>query len=128
MQAEATPAPDLPPPDVSQGGIEDDLDRVDLMLRDYRSTVGENPVGTNAEIMAALLGDNIKQVRVNVAPGSALNDKGELVDRWGTPYFFHQLSATQMEIRSAGEDRQMHTLDDRSFGSAPAAAAEPIAE
>jgi hypothetical protein len=41
-----------------------------------------------------------------------LNDKGELVDRWGTPYFFHQLSRDHMEIRSAGPDKVMWTQDD----------------
>ena len=41
-----------------------------------------------------------------------VNEKGELVDPWGTPYFFHQLSAMEMEIRSAGPDRIMWTEDD----------------
>jgi hypothetical protein len=44
--------------------------------------------------------------------GQILNAEGELVDRWGTPYFFHQLSKTSMEIRSAGPSRQMGTTDD----------------
>ncbi len=41
-----------------------------------------------------------------------INAGGELVYSWGTPFFFHQLSATQMEIRSAGPDRVMWTADD----------------
>jgi len=44
--------------------------------------------------------------------GLRINAKGELVDYWGTPFFFHQLSGTQMEIHSAGPDRQMWTGDD----------------
>jgi len=83
------------------------------MLREFRNSVGENPVGTNAEIMHAVMGDNIKQVKLPAPDGSTINGKGELVDRWGTPYFFHQVSATQMEIRSAGPDRVMWTGDDR---------------
>jgi hypothetical protein len=35
-----------------------------------------------------------------------------MIDRWGTPYFFHQISATSMEIHSAGPDRKMGTEDD----------------
>ena len=34
------------------------------------------------------------------------------VDPWGTPYFFHQLSSTEMEIRSAGPDKRLWTDDD----------------
>jgi hypothetical protein len=41
-----------------------------------------------------------------------INARGELVDYWGTPFFFHQLSGTEMEIRSAGPDRVMWTVDD----------------
>jgi hypothetical protein len=41
-----------------------------------------------------------------------VNGDGELVDPWGTPYFFHQLSGTDMEIRSAGPDKTMWTDDD----------------
>ena len=44
--------------------------------------------------------------------GLRLNAAGELVDPWGTPYFFHQLSATEMEIHSAGPDKVMWTRDD----------------
>jgi len=82
------------------------------MIRGFRDALGENPIGTNAEIMASVLGDNAKQARLATPEGQRLNEKGELTDRWGTPYFFHQLSKTQMEIRSAGPDRVMWTADD----------------
>ena len=41
-----------------------------------------------------------------------VDDQGEMIDPWGTPYFFHQLSGHEMEIRSAGQDRKMWTFDD----------------
>jgi len=41
-----------------------------------------------------------------------VNDQGEMIDPWGTPYFFHQISGTQMEIHSAGPDHVMWTSDD----------------
>ncbi|WP_395738810.1 hypothetical protein [Prosthecobacter sp.] len=90
----------------------EELEQVGLMLRDYRTLMHENPVGTNAEIMAALMGGNPKRARLGPPGGEGLNEKGELLDRWGTPYFFHQMSATVMEIHSAGPDRRMWTSDD----------------
>ena len=92
-----------------------ELDQVQLALRDFRTVHGENPVGTNAEITRALMGDNLKQMKLPVPPGSQLNAAGELCDRWGTPYFFHQMSKTEMEVRSAGPDRAMWTNDDRQM-------------
>lgn len=89
-----------------------DADKVSLMLRDYRTQMGENPVGTNAEIMKAVMGGNSKGAILGPPEGQSLDGKGELLDRWGTPYFFHQLSRSSMEIRSAGPDRVMGTEDD----------------
>lgn len=83
-----------------------------LALRDLRAALGENPVGNNAEIAKAILGDNLKQMKIPIPAGSSVNPNGELCDRWGTPYFFHQLSAKVMEVRSVGPDREMHSADD----------------
>ena len=82
-------------------------------IRQYGSTFGGNPVGTNPEITKALQGDNPKQINFLKADGNRVNAKGELVDPWGTPYFFHQLSGNEMEIRSAGPDQIMYTSDDQ---------------
>lgn len=82
------------------------------MVTDYHTLTGENPVGTNAEIMAALTGKNPRQAILGPPEGMGLNGKGELVDDWGTPYFFHQLSKDVMEIHSAGPDKIMGTADD----------------
>jgi hypothetical protein len=90
----------------------EELEQVGLMLRDYRTLMKENPVGSNAEIMAALMGGNPKHARLGPPGGAGLNDQGELLDQWGTPYFFHQMSATLMEIHSAGPDKRMWTSDD----------------
>lgn len=82
------------------------------MLRDYRTITGENPVGSNAEIMKSLMGGNAKGAMLGPPEGMAVNGDGELVDRWGTPYFFHQLSKDLMEIHSAGPDMIRGTEDD----------------
>jgi hypothetical protein len=88
------------------------IEKINHMLRDYRTLMGEDPVGSNAEIMKALSGANPKGVRLGPPEGMALNGAGELVDPWGTPFFFHAISGTQMEIWSAGPDRKMGTADD----------------
>ena len=89
------------------------LEKVAHAVRDYASMFGGNPVGTNPEITAALNGSNPRQAKfVNPESGMRINGNGELVDAWGTPYFFHQLSGTEMEIHSAGPDKQMWTDDD----------------
>ena len=89
------------------------LDKARVAIHNYNSTFGENPVGTNPEITAALMGKNPKQINF-ITPDSGLrvNENGEMVDAWGTPFFFHQLSGQEMEIRSAGEDKKMWTFDD----------------
>ena len=87
------------------------IDRLMLSLRDYRTVMHENPVGTNREITAAMDGGNSRQSRLLPADARR-NGKGELIDRWATPYFFHQLSKDDIEVRSAGPDRVMWTEDD----------------
>lgn len=88
-----------------------DLDELSLSLRDYRTQMAQNPIGNNAEITKALMGGNPRNAQL-APPGARMNGKGEMVDRWGTAYFFHQMSATSMEIHSAGPDRQLGTDDD----------------
>ena len=88
------------------------LQNLRISFRQYASAFGENPVGTNPEITSALQGENPKHINFLRADGNRVNANGELVDVWGTPYFFHQLSAHDMEIRSAGPDRVMYTADD----------------
>ena len=90
------------------------LDNARVVMHNYAGVFGENPVGDNSEITAALMGKNPKQVNfISEESGLRVNDKGELIDAWGTPFFFHQLSGKVMEIRSAGEDKKMWTFDDQ---------------
>lgn len=82
------------------------------MLRDFRTRLGQNPVGSNAEIMKSIMGGNDAKAKLGPPAGQDLNEQGELLDRWGRPYFFHQMSKDSMEIRSAGPDGRMWTVDD----------------
>lgn len=97
------------------GGVERDLAILQDVLQQYRyEEAGRgNPVGGAAEVAAALLAPGpgggpgwIDPARV------AVDAEGRILDRWGTPYFFHALAGDQMEIRSAGPDRQLWTADD----------------
>jgi len=82
-------------------------------VRDYGARFGGNPIGNNREITARLNGGNPNQVVfLKEEDGMRINQRGELIDNWGTPFFFHQISGTEMEIRSAGPDRKMWTADD----------------
>ena len=114
-------APPRPPAAVGPGAVsraerqiegKAELAKVQAMLRDFRTRMGENPVGSNAEIMRAVMGGNPAGARLGPPEGQEVNPEGELVDQWGTPYFFHQLSKNSMEVRSAGPDRKMWTTDD----------------
>ena len=89
------------------------LDNMRHVINDYSSMFGGNPVGVNSEITSQLGGDNPKHANfIRPDAGMRVNDQGELVDPWGTPYFFHQISGHEMEIRSAGPDKVMWTDDD----------------
>jgi hypothetical protein len=82
-------------------------------VRDYGARFGGNPFGNNREITAKLNGGNLKQiVFLKEEDGMRINQRGELIDNWGTPFFFHQISGSEMEIRSAGPDHKMWTADD----------------
>ena len=91
-----------------------DLDIVSQIFDAWQSNFPRegNPMGENAEITAALLGDNRLGLALIHQDHRAVNERGELCDRWGTPFRFHQLSGTQMEIISAGPDRKFATADD----------------
>ena len=95
------------------GDVHSDLRLVNEIFIAYRgATHKEDPVGENSEITAALTGRNTLGYAFIPAGNPAINSKGELCDRWGTPYFFHQLSGQRMEIRSAGPDHRLWTSDD----------------
>jgi len=75
---------------------------------------GSSPfrMGANEEFAAALMGKNAAREAFLVPPHPCLNDKGQIVDRWGSPVFFHVRDASRIDLRSAGPDREMWTADD----------------
>ena len=96
------------------GNIRADLKIINELFETWQTNFPHagNPVGENTEITAALSGDNRLRFAFLPRGHRAVNARGELCDRWGTPFRFHQVSGQQMEIRSAGPDRKFLTDDD----------------
>jgi hypothetical protein len=89
------------------------VENMSRMIKQYGQMFGGNPVGNNAEFAKQLGGDNPKHINfINSEAGMRLDGNGQLVDPWGTPYFFHQISGSDTEVRSAGPDKVMYTADD----------------
>jgi len=105
-----------------------DLDTLSQIFDAWRSSFPRdgNPIGENAEITAALTGANRLELALIPPQHRAINASGELCDRWGTPFRFHQLSGTHMEIRSAGPDRAFGTVDDATWTPAEPLAGPPL--
>ena len=93
-----------------------DADNLILGLQQYREFVGSYPIGNNVSIAKALLGRTEKKVLILAVRRSDMNDKGEILDPWGTPLRFY-FSDNEVMIRSAGpnkvwEDSNVQTADD----------------
>lgn len=122
LESQLPPAPPAGSPiadalNAPDGTVRRDLHILDELFGAFHTNFPRlgNPVGENHEITAALAGANPVQF-VFISPRHrAINTRGELCDRWGTPFRFHQVSGTQMEIRSAGPDRTFATDDDALF-------------
>ncbi len=94
---------------------EDDLQVMAHVFSNLRLLVkGDAPfrMGANEEFAAALMGQNAAKEVFLEAPHACLNAKGQLVDRWGSPLFFHVRDANWIDLRSAGPDGEMWTADD----------------
>jgi hypothetical protein len=70
------------------------------------------PMSVNEDWAAAFRGKNPAHETFLPDTHVAFNAQGQLVDRWGTPLFFHALGGHRFEIRSAGPDKKMWTDDD----------------
>lgn len=96
-----------------------DLEIVGEFIELYRKVFQQgNPIGLNEDITAVLTGHNARN-GILFPPSSPLIVKGQLVDRWGTPYWFHPNNSFQMEIRSAGPDKDLFTRDDVVMNPGP---------
>src|ERR1041385_7328086 len=93
-----------------------DAESLILGIQQYKEFTGTYPTGNNIQITKALLGRSDKKVMILSVRHADMNDKGELLDPWGTPVQFY-FSHNEVMIRSAGpnkawEDSATPTADD----------------
>lgn len=95
-----------------------DLEIVSEFMEMYRKTFSQLPVGSNEDLTAILTGSNPLN-GVLFPSDSPMIVKGQIVDRWGSPYWIHPNSGAQSEIRSAGPDKSLFTPDDVILNASP---------
>jgi hypothetical protein len=83
----------------------EDVDNLFYALQQYKERVGSYPVGGNADVAKALLGQNPKNLIILVGRKQDLNTKGEFVDPWGTPLRIY-FSGEGILVRSAGPNKR----------------------
>jgi len=93
-----------------------DAENLILGIQQYREFTGVYPTGNNIQITKALLGQGEKKVLILAVRRADINDKGEILDPWGTPLQFY-FSHNEVMIRSAGpnkawEDSAVSSADD----------------
>jgi hypothetical protein len=81
-----------------------DADNLIMGIQQYKEFVGNYPAGNNVAIGKALLGQSEKKVLILAVRKSDINDKGEILDPWGTPMQFY-FSDTEVMVRSAGPNK-----------------------
>lgn len=84
------------------------LDSVFLLVKKRDSA----DYATNEDLVLFLKGANPHQTAFLNADSPALNEAGQLIDRWGSPIIVHPVSRKLLEIRSAGPDQKPYTEDD----------------
>jgi hypothetical protein len=93
----------------------EDLKKIHRVLTGYFTVVKDAshfPIGGNADLAAALRGENPNRETYVPADHPVFSKVGLLVDRWGSPLVVHPQAWTQLELRSAGPDKIAYTPDD----------------
>lgn len=75
-------------------------------------SAANRPLSANEDWADFFKGKNAMHERFLPDNHASLNSAGQLVDRWGTPLFFHALGNNRYEVRSAGPDKMLWTADD----------------
>ena len=83
----------------------EDVENLFIGLQKFKDVVGVYPLGGNSEVVKALQGHNAKNVIILVGRKNELNEKGEMLDPWGTPLRIY-FSDSAVLIRSAGPNRR----------------------
>jgi hypothetical protein len=94
-----------------------DADNLIEGLQQYKEFVGEYPKGSLVDIAKAISGQSKSEKKVVIlASRSKKDDKGQIIDPWGTPLQFYFTDQAVL-LRSAGpnqvfEDSSVPTSDD----------------
>ena len=83
----------------------EDVENLFVALQKFKEVVGSYPLGGNSEVVKALKGSNPKNAIIIVGRKNDINEKGEIVDPWGTPLRIY-FSDNGVLIRSAGPNRR----------------------
>lgn len=84
------------------------MDNSRLLLK----SAANRPLSANEDWADFLRGKNAAHERFLPDQHISLNTNGQLIDRWGSPLFFHAVGGERFDIRSAGPDRKLWTDDD----------------
>jgi hypothetical protein len=106
---DATPTAEPPGP-----SPEEDVRALHQLVGNFLTAVKDPyrpPLGDNEDLARAMMGGN-RYGHVFVPTNDARVVDGKIVDRWGTPYFFHNRAPDAIDVRSAGPDRALFTADD----------------
>jgi hypothetical protein len=93
----------------------EDLRKLHRVLTGYFSVIknpSRNPIGGNADLAAALRGENPNRTVFVPAGHTIFSPDGLLLDRWQTPVIVHPEGWRRIELRSAGPDKTPYTEDD----------------
>jgi hypothetical protein len=93
----------------------DDLRKLHRVVTGYFSVVkdsAKNPIGGNADLAAALRGENPNRETFLPDDHPVFSADGLLLDRWGSPLIVHPEAWRELELRSAGPDKTPYTADD----------------
>src|SRR5438105_1907107 len=87
------------------GQLNADTDDLFEALQQYKERIGFYPVGSNAEVVKSMMGNNAKSLIILVGRKKNLNSKGELVDPWGMPFRIY-FAGEGILVRSAGPNKR----------------------
>lgn len=93
----------------------EDLRKIHRVVVSYFSVVkdsSKHPIGGNADLAAALRGENPNKEIFLPANHPIFSADGLVLDRWNTPLIVHPEAWRELELRSAGPDKTPYNADD----------------
>jgi hypothetical protein len=93
------------------------LRRLKAEIVNYKYEFGSYPTGDCAQVLKKLFGDNPKKIEFLRPKNMSINQAGEFLDPWGTPYAISFSSTNSFIISSAGKDKKIGDADDIIYNS-----------